>query len=132
MNKTIFIILLSLSSFSYSQTATDYFNNGHSKHKLGDYVGAIEEYNKAIELSPDSANIYYNRATSFYLLKLYYGAIKDCDKAIELNPDLGDAYLMRGSAKYQSNEFTGACDDWKKSYNLGLTQAGEFVVKYCK
>lgn len=58
---------------------------GNSKLQLKDYIGAIADYSKAIELKPDNADAYYNRGNSKILLKDYNGAITDYSKAIELN-----------------------------------------------
>lgn len=45
-------------------------NRGISKHKLDDYRGAIVDYDKAIELDPNYAEVYYNRGGS----KLFLGS----------------------------------------------------------
>ena len=38
-----------------------YHNRGVSKDKLGNYKGAIADYDKAIELNPQYASAYNNR-----------------------------------------------------------------------
>jgi tetratricopeptide (TPR) repeat protein len=35
------------------KTAEDYFDSGTAKAELQDYRGAIQDYNKAIELNPN-------------------------------------------------------------------------------
>ena len=44
-----------------SKTAEDYFNSGGAKAKLQDYRGAIQNFNKAIELNPNDDYSYNNR-----------------------------------------------------------------------
>ena len=38
-----------------AQTASDYYNRGNTKQVLEDYKGAIEDYNKAVELGNTTA-----------------------------------------------------------------------------
>ncbi len=46
----------------YAQnSAEEYFYSGNEKANSGDLQGAIEDYNKAIELNPKHAEAYYNR-----------------------------------------------------------------------
>ena len=61
--KNIFlaIVLVSISFFTYAQTSTEYYNMGVCKDELGDYRGAILDYNKAIELDPEFNEAYINR-----------------------------------------------------------------------
>ena len=66
--------------------AIEYFNNGNTKLHLKEYQGAIKDYNKAIELNPDSEGAYYNRGLAKQNLEDYNGAIEDFTKTIEINP----------------------------------------------
>jgi len=48
--------------------AVTYVNRGIAKAELGDYVGAIEDYNKAIRLKPYLGLAYYNRGLAYEIL----------------------------------------------------------------
>jgi len=52
---TLIIFCLFITTLVYAQTAEDYFNSGNDKEDLQDYRGAIQDYNKAIELNPNYA-----------------------------------------------------------------------------
>ena len=85
MKKTIFLLMIILStSYSFSQTAEDYFYKGVDKYKLEDYRGAIADYSKAIELKPDYADVYFFRGIAKLLLNQKDSGCLDLSKAGEL------------------------------------------------
>jgi len=50
MKKSILLLfILLIPVLAIAQTAEEYFNRGKAKYDLGDYRGAIQDYNKAIE-----------------------------------------------------------------------------------
>ena len=55
ISKFIVTIFIALPLFCFSQTAEAYINMGNAKQNLEDYRGAIQDYNKAIELNPNFA-----------------------------------------------------------------------------
>ena len=69
---------------------------------LGQYLAAISDYDKAIQLEPDDAEAYYNRGHCEGRVGTILAAISDYDKAIQLEPDLAEAYNNRGAAKRTS------------------------------
>jgi tetratricopeptide (TPR) repeat protein len=113
--------------------AITFFNSGNEKYKNGDADGALNDYNKAIEMNPNYYKAYNNRAiikTTEY--KKDAEALKDFNKAIEINPEYADAYLGRGTLQYNLKNTEEACKDWEKALSLGNTQASLQIEKYCK
>jgi len=47
--------------YKEQQTADGYFNSGNAKAKLGDFKGAIETYDKALEMQPTHEDALYNK-----------------------------------------------------------------------
>lgn len=93
---------------------------GDIKSKLGDYIGAIESYNKGIDANPIWSNMYYRRGLVRNILKDYTLAIEDFDRAISLFPSF-EYYRVRSIAKIAIGDMEGAfLDDkiykdwWKK------------------
>ena len=62
-NLTLISLLIGTGIFAQTEIPTS-FNSGNAKSELGDYRGAIQDYNKAIELNPKYANAYYNRGNA--------------------------------------------------------------------
>lgn len=84
----ISVFLIFFSFLAYSQKTGDdaeaYFYKGYAKYNLGDHYGAIQDYNKAIEINPDVAEAYLNRGSAKYNLGDKKGACLDWSKAGEL------------------------------------------------
>jgi tetratricopeptide (TPR) repeat protein len=146
MIKKIFFILLlvAICGFSNSQTAVKLFLSGRAKADLKDYRGAIADYDKALEFSPEYINPYFFRGIAKEVLKEYRGAIADYSKIIEMDlngyqPSEDDqkfllednigtilycskyiyplkaiAYLKRARAKADIKDYRGAMEDYNK------------------
>ncbi len=58
MTKSILLLLILLIPvLALAQTAEEYHNKGVAKKNLGDYKGALQDFNKAIELDPKDADV---------------------------------------------------------------------------
>ncbi|MCC6447530.1 MAG: tetratricopeptide repeat protein [Chitinophagaceae bacterium] len=94
---------------------------------LSDYNAAIADYNMAIAIDPKFSIAYYNRAISKSNLNDFLGAIQDYSMVITLDPNDGDAFMERGTTKLIIGDKDGAINDFKKAYNLGKSEALEFI-----
>ena len=107
---------------NYSQAipndAEAYFNSGLSKYKVGDYQGAIVDFNQAIRLNPNYAEAYNHRGITKATLGDYQGAIVDYNKAIELNSNDAAAYYGRGLTYQQLGENQQALADFREAARL--------------
>ena len=103
---------------SSKQRAEEYFYSAFAKDDLGDHRGAIQDYNKAIEIDPDYTPAINNRGISKAHLKDYYGAIQDFNKAISLDPDDAHYYWNRCKTKGFSEDYRGAFLDCSKAIEL--------------
>jgi tetratricopeptide (TPR) repeat protein len=72
----ILLLILLIPLLALAQTAEEYFDRGKAKYDLGDYRGAIQDYNKVMELNPNYAFAYLNRGVAKYALGDYKGAIQ--------------------------------------------------------
>ena len=103
---------------SIGQTDEEYFKSANSKDAAGDYLGALEDYDKAIEINPNNARIYSNRGLAKNSLKDYSGAIEDFNKSIEIDPTNSYPYYNTGIAKYNLQDYSGALESYNKAIDL--------------
>jgi tetratricopeptide (TPR) repeat protein len=80
--------------------------------------GAIEDFTKSIELSPDYAEGYFMRASCHYILKAYAPAEKDYTVAIAKKPGYTEAYYWRCNARINLGKKKEALDDINKALEL--------------
>lgn len=64
---------------------------GITLRKQGKWDQAIEEYRKALKISPNDAGLYYNMAMAFSEGREFQDAFNYLDKALRTNPDLWTA-----------------------------------------
>ena len=102
----------------YPNVSSALNNRGNAKHALGDYGGAIADFNKLLLRNPDYFEAYYNRGNSKNILGDLTGAIEDYNKAIQLKSDYFEAYSNRGVAKDKMKDYPGAIADYDKAILL--------------
>jgi len=80
---------------SPGQKVSSYTNLGYARYALGDFKGAINAYDRAIQTDSHAAAAYLNRAYAQFGLKDYHASLADFNKAIELNPSDSNAIKNR-------------------------------------
>ena len=78
------MLILLIPVLALAQTAEDYYDRGIAKNELGDHKGAIQDYNKAIELNPNYALAYYKRGNAKIKLGQKDSGCLDLSKAGEM------------------------------------------------
>jgi tetratricopeptide (TPR) repeat protein len=111
---TLFINLI----YPGSQTSEFYCNRGSLWYYLHDYQGAIRDYNRAIQLSPNFAKAYYLRGRARAQLKDDLGAKAEFDEAIRLKPDFAEAYESRGNIWSKLGDEQAAITDYDQAIRL--------------
>jgi len=85
--------------------------------KLKDFVRAIIDFDRVIELDPD-ASTYKNRGDSYLAMSQYHSAIRDYDKALELDRRFATAYMARGNAYDGLGQYARALQDYDRAIGI--------------
>ncbi len=119
MKKLIIVIFLLSYNLTFSQLNIDhYIEVGETLIQIGNYVGAIENFNIVITFRPHLPEPYYFRAVAKHQLEDYRGAIKDYNAAIDIKPFYPDAFMNRGLAYLQLNDYKRAIEDYDRAIEL--------------
>ena len=87
MKKSLVAIFF-ISNISFCQTIEEYFNSANKKAKIENLSGAIEDYNKAIELNPNFAVAYFNRGFIKAKQNNFIDAVEDYSMICLIKVDL--------------------------------------------
>jgi tetratricopeptide (TPR) repeat protein len=98
--------------------ANAYKERASVRNLLGDYQGAMEDYNQAIRINPKDDGAYSLRSFERYNLGDYKGAIDDCNKAIDINPNDAQSYSFRAEFNNLVCNYQAAIEDADKSIQL--------------
>ncbi len=91
---------------------------GYIKSNLGEYIGAIADFDASLELNHYHANTYSYRGTAKAFRGDHLGAISDFDMAIRLNLNDADIYSNRGTAKSYIEDYQGALNDYEQAIRI--------------
>ena len=109
----------------YAKVKT-HIQNGDSRVKNEDYLGAVEAYTKVIDGGYKNYDIYYKRASAYYCAEFFNNAIDDYTSALSYKTT-EDAYLYRGLAKLQKNDIS-CIDDLKRGGTKGQALIRELDI----
>ena len=147
---TTFILTILLCSFSYGQTATEFYNNknyqeliklekeadkltpdelymvGFAFFQLENDNKAIEFYDKAISKGLDNGSVYFYKGVSFYYLKKYDEALKQIDIALQKEPTNQEFMNQKGQIYRLQGQEDKALDFFEQAAKLPNTYGEPF------
>ena len=119
-------ITLYSKSLEYGDYHYTLYKRGKSLFKREKYQEALDDFNRAIKLQPDSSLYYYRRALTYIDMKKYNDALKDIHFAYQLDPYDEDILYARkwlaanySGQKYDLQQSVEVSDEVEK-YNLAL------------
>jgi len=95
-----------------------YINLGSAYYQQGDFIQALSNYNKAIEINPGCADAYYGRGNVYSQLGDLPQALSNYNKAIEIDPGYTDAYYNRGNAYAKQGDFAQALSNYDRAIEI--------------
>jgi tetratricopeptide (TPR) repeat protein len=126
------------SAFAYAQDASDYLKSANIFYEKGDYEGAIADFTKAVELSPNNEEAYYGRGLMFWIQGKESESTDDFKKAAQLNPKFEEIFLDLSNASKFKNDVSKFTYDIKinhsaKAYfDRGFTYAQHYIISHSK
>jgi hypothetical protein len=79
----------------FSRRSTLYVNRGNAHDGLGEWGGALADYDSALALDPSNAHAWRNKGLTFYRLHQLDAALRCFDTAVRANPRYGAAWISR-------------------------------------
>ncbi|MCX6305131.1 MAG: tetratricopeptide repeat protein [Bacteroidetes bacterium] len=101
-------------------------NRGLIRADLKDFQGAIADYDKALTLKHDYAQVYVNKGVSLAALNDKPGAIAQYDTAISYDPVLFQAHYNKANTKTE----LGLFDEALKEYDISIKLFPAYVPGY--
>jgi tetratricopeptide (TPR) repeat protein len=77
-----------------------HFSLARNYEESGNFLNAVDEYKKAIQQDPQSANLYIELANAYLRNRQHNNAIREVESAIRINPESLEAHRLLGSIYY--------------------------------
>eukprot|EP00128_Syssomonas_multiformis_P013713 Colp12_sorted_trinity150504_noHs@28745 len=103
--------------------ANTHIDAGNTLLASGDYNGALDEYNRAVDTEPNNYMVRYKRATVLLALRRTKQAVQDLDAVVNLKPDFNQAWLQRGKLLLQVGRFDAAEHDYRHVLSISSENA---------
>ncbi|MBI1258729.1 MAG: tetratricopeptide repeat protein [Chloroflexi bacterium] len=106
-----------------------FFARGKRRADLGDYAQAIEDFDRAIALSPRTAAYYVERGDCYHWSGDTRRCLADENRAIELDPYQADYYVRRGRSSINLRAYDEAVRDFSRALRLEPEQAETYFLR---
>jgi tetratricopeptide (TPR) repeat protein len=132
----LLILIASTTQAQTTRLAREYVKRGIARFSRGDIDGAISNYEKAIEISPQLADAFFYRGKARRAKGDLNGAITDYEASIEIEPhfaenngDIANAYYDRGFIRSNSLELSQALADFDRAIICNPQYAEAFLKR---
>jgi len=99
----------------HAQSAKEFTQKGRELIDKRDYMEAILNLNKAIEVDSKYSVAYFLRGNLKEKFEDLHGAMKDYNTAIETNAKYTEAFFARGNVKMRLQDYYGAIADFSSA-----------------
>ena len=80
-----------------AETSTSYYKLGRKDFDKGDFYSALSNFNKALKIKPDFAQVYISSCGAKINIGMYADALKDCDKALSISKSNKSVYIDKAT-----------------------------------
>ena len=119
-SKPVHVIVAACSELisRFNDFADAYSIRGWALRERNQPERALSDFNRALEIAPNTANYFSQRALTYLRLKEFERAIADYNKAIELNPRSAAFANDRGIAYMDMKDYARAITDFNRAIEL--------------
>lgn len=107
-------------------------NRGLTKKMMGDFNGALIDFEEAIQIDARNPDLYKNRGNLYLIFGHIPDAIIDYTKALELKDNYAEVFYNRGLAYLKFHRPFFGCEDIRQSADLGYELAIQRESYFCK
>jgi tetratricopeptide (TPR) repeat protein len=118
-----------------------HFSLARNYEESGNFLNAVDEYKKAIQLDPQSANLYIELANAYLRNRQLNNAIREAETAVRIDSESLEAHRLLGSIYYgivrnedsqrapaSSEYLKKAIQEYEKICSLDTTDTNSLVV----
>ncbi len=106
-----------------------FYFRGIAKEALEDFVGAEQDYSKAILIYPERADVFDERAVVRYRLFNFTGAFEDFGRAVVLDSTDANIYYNRAVSLLSLNQFEAAIEDCNRAEGLKYKNENLYIIR---
>ncbi|MEA5532750.1 DnaJ domain-containing protein [Crocosphaera sp. XPORK-15E] len=114
---------------SQSLSPQDFYLRGVRKTLDKNYLSALNDYDKAIQLKPDFLEAYIKRCEVYFYLDQYQKSLEDCQTILRLDSRCFEAYYYQGRSRYKLGYLPGAIEAYNKSINIQNMSAKAYYYR---
>jgi DnaJ family protein C protein 7 len=103
---------------SDAERAEEFKQLGNECFKKKEYIKAIENYSKAINLNPIEPSYYANRAACYLGLNKFNKYIEDCNETLNIEANHTKAMRRKGRSQYCLGDFHEAKESFNKAIEI--------------
>jgi tetratricopeptide (TPR) repeat protein len=103
-----------------------FYEKGKLAAKAKNYAEAVKFYEKALEISPENADLFSDRGVAYFHLKKYRLSLLDMDRAVKLESENPYRYSSRAYIKGFLKDTEGAIADYEIAIQLDPEDAIAF------
>ena len=107
----------------------DFVSIGKRKLKLGDYTGAITEFDRALASNSDDLEALSGRGEAYFWLEDFDAALNDFDAALARDANNAIFLAYRGASYSRLKEYDKAMADFTKAISLNPQEGGLYAVR---
>ncbi len=118
MKSLLFVLFLSISFFSYSQSLSIIIQNGNTKMAAGTFDAAEVDFANAIRLNEAAAQTYLDKLSKYGTLNEYQKSVSDMPDGFVYNHDLAVPYYGHGVCQAALGKQDEALADFEKAVSI--------------